>query len=227
MTMARILWVHGFPDQALAQAECAIERARSINHSLSLCFALSVGCCPVAFWCGDLERAQRYTDLLRSRSKEYSLTLWGTYGEGYGLALRLLCGEPFTVTVPSQWSNMLREMLCTVHPDLASESSLQRGLAGSVPWSRPEVLRVLAARARRTGDTTTAERLLNEGLKMAAEHEALSWSLRCAMDLADMLRTSKSALAARSVLAPVYESFSEGWATADLKAAAAMLERLA
>lgn len=227
MTMARILWVHGFPDQALAQAECAIERARSINHSLSLCFALSVGCCPVAFWCGDLERAQRYTDLLQSRSKEYSLTLWGTYGEGYGLALGLLRGERVSVALPSQWSNMLREMLCTVHADLASESSLQRGLAGSVPWSRPEVLRVLAARARRTGDTTTAERLLNEGLKMAAEHEALSWSLRCAMDLADILRTSKSAMAARSVLAPVYESFSEGWATADLKAAAAMLERLA
>ncbi|CAN7516726.1 MULTISPECIES: ATP-binding protein [unclassified Variovorax] len=227
MTMARILWVHGFPDQALAQAECAIERARSINHSLSLCFALSIGCCPVAYWCGDLERAQRYTHLLQSRSKEYSLTLWGTYGEGYGLALGLLRGEPSPVVLPSQWSNMLRDMLCTVHPELADASSLERGLGGRVPWNKPEVLRVLAARARRSGDIKTAERLLNEGLKIAAEHEALSWSLRCAMDLADMLHTSKSAKAARSVLAPVYESFSEGWETADLKAAATMLKSLA
>lgn len=227
MTMARILWVHGFPDQALAHAERAIERALSINHSLSLCFALSVGCCPVAFWSGNLERAQNYTHLLQSRSKEYSLTLWSNYGEGYGRALGLLRGELRAVDLPSEWPNLLRDMLCTVHPDLADEASLERGLAGTVAWSGPELLRVRAARARRADNVKAAERLLNEGLNLAAEHEALSWSLRCAMDMADLLRTSKSAKAARSVLAPVYESFSEGWATADLKAAAAMLESLA
>src|SRR5262249_922990 len=39
MCFARILWLLGFPDQALRVAELNVDEARSINHSRSLCNA--------------------------------------------------------------------------------------------------------------------------------------------------------------------------------------------
>lgn len=110
-SLARILWVHGFPKQALDHADHAIERALSVNHSLSLCFALSVGCTPVAFWSGDVERAQRYTALLRERAKEYSMAFWGKIGDGYGLVLDRLAGIADSVAVSEQWPRSLRDTL--------------------------------------------------------------------------------------------------------------------
>lgn len=226
MTLARILWVHGFPEQALDHAEQAIERALTINHSLSLCFALSVGCTPVAFWSGDLDRAQRYTGLLQTRSREYSLSFWGKFGEGYGMALELLQGKAGSIAVPGQWPRSLRDTLCTLHPELADESGFERGRAGEVPWCTPELLRIQGLRAEGHGDLKSAERWFREGLKLANEQQALSWSLRCAMSLAELLRVTKTAKAARVALAPVFEAFTEGWETADLKAAAALMHQL-
>lgn len=226
MTLARILWVHGYPDQALDHAERAIERALSINHSLSLCFALSVGCTPVAFWAGDLDRAQRYTALLQSRSKEYSLTFWGKFGAGYGLALERLRGEPESGADSSQWPRSLRDTLCTLHPALADESGFERGRNGAVPWSTPELLRLQGDMAQQKGDFKTAERLYRQGLELANEQQARSWSLRCATSLAQLLQETKTAKAGRAVLAPVHEAFTEGWSTADLKKAEELLRQL-
>ncbi|MEM5429669.1 winged helix-turn-helix domain-containing protein [Cupriavidus oxalaticus] len=226
MTLARILWVQGHPEQALDHAEGAVERAQGINHSLSLCFAISVGCGPVAFWTGDIDRAERYTRLLQSRAREYSLTFWGYFGEGYRLVLGRRRGEVDTAEVSGGWPRSLRDTLCTLDAALACEVDFERGRTGVVPWSTPELFRIQGERLRSGGDVAAAARLMRAGLRMADEQGALSLSLRCAMSLAVLLEQSGSGKEALDIIEPVYERFQEGFDTADLRTASAMLNRL-
>ena len=81
--MARVLWLEGRPDQALERAAEAVREALSIDHALSLCYAIAMGAAPVAFWCGDLARAREWTDLLKHTAHERSLHFWQAFGEGY------------------------------------------------------------------------------------------------------------------------------------------------
>ena len=62
MTLARVLWLQGFPDQALGCAKANIEDAVTINHTLSLCNALANAACPLALLVGDLAAAEHYTN---------------------------------------------------------------------------------------------------------------------------------------------------------------------
>jgi predicted ATPase len=60
----------------------------------------------------------------------------------------------------------------------------------------------------------------------APRQGALSWELRCATSLARLWRAQARSEEARELLAPVYDRFTEGFATADLKAAKALLDDL-
>lgn len=224
--LARILWVLGFPQQALDHAECAVQRALAINHSLSLCFALSIGCNPVAFWAGDWDRGIRYTRLLQERSREYSLSFWQKFANGYELVVRRRDGDTDTLESLANLPQSLRDTLCTLDPELADGAAFDRGLSGGVPWSAPELLRIEGERLKKAGRAKEAEAKFRAGAAMAHDQEALSWELRCAMSLAVLLQDTKSAKSARAALRSVHERFTEGFETADLRSAAELLERL-
>lgn len=95
-------------------------------------------------------------------------------------------------------------------------------------FMEPEVLRV-KAELLMSGDATagnTAEAILREALQTARNHKARSWELRAATSLADLWRKRDKVAEARDLLGPVYEWFSEGFDTADLREAKDLLERL-
>ena len=54
--------------------------AQSIGHSLSLCYALGQGACPIALFVGDLAAAEHYVALLLDHSTRHGLALWATMG---------------------------------------------------------------------------------------------------------------------------------------------------
>jgi predicted ATPase len=54
----------------------------------------------------------------------------------------------------------------------------------------------------------------------------LSWELRAAASLARLLRDQDRSAEALTILQPVYERFTEGFDTADLKSAKALLDAL-
>src|SRR5260370_16725794 len=43
--LARILWIQGFPDQAMRISRTILEDTRAIDHTVSLCYALCVAAC--------------------------------------------------------------------------------------------------------------------------------------------------------------------------------------
>ena len=52
--LARVLWLQGFPDQAVRTAETSIGEAQATGHAMSLCYALALAACPIALWTGNL-----------------------------------------------------------------------------------------------------------------------------------------------------------------------------
>jgi predicted ATPase len=61
---------------------------------------------------------------------------------------------------------------------------------------------------------------------MARQQGALAWQLRTATSLAHLYQIMNRPREARLVLAPIYDDFSEGFGTADLRTAATLLSSL-
>ena len=92
-TLAWILWLQGFPDQAMRTAKSNVEEARASDHALSLCYAVAEAACPVALLVGDLAAAECFVAMLLDHSARHALALshaWGRYLEG---VLRIKRGD--------------------------------------------------------------------------------------------------------------------------------------
>jgi tetratricopeptide (TPR) repeat protein len=69
--LARILWLQGFPDQAMRISQRILEDARAIDHTVSLCYALSAAACSVPLFVGDLEAAEEAAAMLLGAIAEF------------------------------------------------------------------------------------------------------------------------------------------------------------
>jgi predicted ATPase len=76
-------------------------------------------------------------------------------------------------------------------------------------------------------DLAKAEAYFERALAVARQQQAKSWELRAAMSMARLWRDQGKPQQARELLAPVYDWFTEGFDTRDLKEAKALLEQLA
>jgi predicted ATPase len=78
-----------------------------------------------------------------------------------------------------------------------------------------------------TPDATQAEACFQQSLTIARRQQAKSWELRAAMSLARLWQQQGKPAEARALLAPIYGWFTEGFDTADLQEAKALLKALA
>jgi predicted ATPase len=78
-----------------------------------------------------------------------------------------------------------------------------------------------------TPDTAQAEACFQQALTIARRQQAKSWELRAAMSLARLWQQQGNRTAAYDLLAPIYAWFTEGFDTADLLEARALLDELA
>ena len=76
-------------------------------------------------------------------------------------------------------------------------------------------------------DFAGAEKNYLASLNWAREQKAKSWELRTATSLAHLWRQHGKRMEAHDLLAPVYDWFTEGFDTKDLKDAKALLNELA
>jgi predicted ATPase len=78
-----------------------------------------------------------------------------------------------------------------------------------------------------SGNSTEAEACFHKAIAIAQRQSAKSWELRAATSLAKLWQTQGKRQEAYDLLAPVYGWFTEGFDTADLKDAKALLDELA
>lgn len=102
-------------------------------------------------------------------------------------------------------------------------------LARGERWGEAELYRLWGAWLLRPpgSDTDQAETCFRQALTLARGQQAQSWELRAAVSLARLWQQQGKQAEARALLAPVYGWFTEGFDTADLLEARALLEALA
>jgi len=91
---------------------------------------------------------------------------------------------------------------------------------------RPETLRLRGELRIKQGQMELAEAGFREAIALARNMSAKAWELRATMSLARLLAKHGRPDDARAMLADIYGWFSEGFDTADLKDAKALLEEL-
>jgi predicted ATPase len=112
-------------------------------------------------------------------------------------------------------------------------AALEEGLSmvqkGGDQFSLPEIYRVKATLllARSAADRDTAEAAFREAIDVARGQQARLLELRAATSLAGLWGDNGRRGPARELLAPVYEAFTEGFDTPDLRDAKALLDALA
>ena len=99
--------------------------------------------------------------------------------------------------------------------------------SGSDALWEPEVHRLMGDLLLRRNPSAPdrAEVSYRRAIECARSQEAKSWELRAATSLARLWRDQGKPAAARDLLAPIYGWFTEGFDTADLKDAKALLDR--
>jgi predicted ATPase/DNA-binding winged helix-turn-helix (wHTH) protein len=245
--LARVLWLRGYANRALATAKETIERGRRLDHPVPRCMSLMFSAW-VFFWVGDLAGVEAIITELLEKSEKHSLMPYNAVGIGMSGRLlvgrgrvedgickltecrdRLAASRHTTMALP--FMTDLAESLSAVgaHVD-ATETidgviALDDGVGGS--WYTPEMLRAKGVVVTGSGVSSDATRSVDFFLKaaeLARRQSSPAWELRAVTDLV----ASSGGQDRRHMkrLKSVYDSFSEGHETPDMSSAERLLKRL-
>jgi predicted ATPase len=245
--LSKVLWVQGFPDQALRSAKSVLDGAQATNHALTLCNALAHSACPIALYVGDLAAAERSVTTLLEHSAKHALAVWNALGRCLKGSLLLARGDIVGLALLRSALDRLREVRFsvrytaflgtlaqgmaaagqTVDARMAIDEALDRCERSEERWCLPELLRIKGEILRLEGTADAieaAEDHFKQALEWARRQEALSWELRAATSLADLWHRRGKTGEADQLLSAVYSRFTEGFETADLRAARALID---
>ena len=106
--------------------------------------------------------------------------------------------------------------------------AIQRAERTAEGWIFAELLRVMGELLlqQEMRASSEAEECFQHAGEIAHEQGALAWELRAATSLARLWHGQNRRSEALALLQPVYDRFTEGFDTADLKAAKALLDTL-
>ena len=235
------LWCLGYPDQALEMSEQALRRAEELSHTLSQAWALNAVAVNLIYrreWPQAQERAETLVDLCREHGFAYhsahgatlrgrALAAQGRHEEGIASIRQGRAATPRSWNLCFEGEAWLargtpEEGLAAVGKALEYiEKSEQRAFEAEVYRVKAELLLIQVP-----PDTAEAEASLHKALDVARSQSAKSFELRAATSLARLWQSQGKKAAARELLAPVYDWFTEGFDTQDLKDAKALLEEI-
>jgi predicted ATPase len=245
---AMTLWVLGYPAQALTRLHEALALAHALSHPYTLAFAQSMAAW-VAQWRRDVLAVHEHAETCLALATAQGFPLWAALGtslRGWALALQGQGEEGLaqlrqgiaarradrgSLHVPF-WCTVLADVCARLgHPEdglqaLAEAHTLMEQHEDR--WWEAEVCRLQGVLLlHQTGTPQAeAEAWLQQALAVARRQEAKSLELRAAMSLSRLWQQQGKCTEARELLAPIYGWFTEGFDTADLQEARALLEEL-
>ena len=243
------MFLLGYPEQALARNAQGIAHAHALGQPQVVAHALNWGSM-LPQLAGELEELDRRTILLARLVDEHGLAIYypearilaawrAVHEEGDHRAVEVMRNfldrraamgtmsmhTYFLMLIADAWLRLGR-------PDeaqLTLEEGLARAQATGAHFCTAELhrLRARACLARDAYDAQGAEAALDAALAAARRQSSRLFELRAACDLARLWADRGERRKARDMLAPVYGWFTEGFNTADLKDAKALLGELA
>jgi predicted ATPase len=250
--LARTLCLRGFMDQALDEAEASLGELRgSCSQLTPMCRIIDFGLARVTLMMGNLPAAERAIARLTAAATRSNAPFWQDVGHFLEAKLMIERGE-FAHSVAAlrdmfdagnrtgsrasypEVLGALAEALAGIGQLAEALDAVNEAIAtagqreGSQRWYVPELLRIKGDVLLRQGSdwSALAEDCYDEASELAREQGALLWELRVALSLARLRVIQSRQTDARQILAPVYDRFTEGFGTADLRAARAMLDTL-
>jgi predicted ATPase len=237
-------WTIGYPDRAVDLLESAAKRSRDVNQPLSLAFALFYQTW-VCSWRGEILATQRVCEQLEALAEEGGFASYfalnrihqgwvaGMQGEHErGIALirsGIANWAPlgFTYFRSILAEACLRAGRYLEAMDAVAASREHAGRTGE-HFAEPEIERVAGEALILMGaeNAAEAEQCVRRAIAIATEQGAKSWELRATTSLARLLASQGRSDEAHTMLAEIYGWFTEGFDTADLKDAKALLEQL-
>jgi predicted ATPase len=245
---AQILWLLGYPEQALACRHEALALAHELSHPYSLTFA-RLWATIVSQLCRDVSAVHEQAEAIVALSTEQGFTHWAAWGtslRGWALAMQGqgeegiaqvrqgiaawratggALGVPYFCTVLAEVSDHLgRTADC--FQALAEAHTLVK--QHEERWWEAEIYRLRGVLLlKHPVMQQEAEACFQRAMDVARRQEAKSLELRAAMSLSRLWQRQGKRDEARELLAPLYSWFTEGFDTADLQEAKALLDELA
>jgi predicted ATPase/class 3 adenylate cyclase len=243
------LWLLGYPERGLSDADDAIGIARTMYHAPSLMLTLSAA--PLVYnLCGNYSAGSAASNELAALATEKRSFIWkisAIVSQGWQLAIsgkasdavRMIAtglagvrSTGMTLTTP-----YFVAILALAYSELNQPNDASRCINEAISaiettkerWVEAEVNRIAGEIAMMAPEQNAAkaQSYFERALSVARQQQAKSWELRAAMSLARLWRDQGRVREARELLAPVYGWFTEGFDTRDLKEAKALLEELA
>ncbi len=251
-TLARVLCLQGFLDQARNLAQSCIDRVQSASQKVGLCYALVEAACPVAFMVNDMDAATKHVMLFTEAATALDLIYWktmarcwegvllvrqGNYESGVS-ALRVslaACDEAGGTSLYAGFLRVIAQGLAGLgqmdEASLTLDQALARAESDGEEWCVPSLLcakgeLALCEPGPATVLAAAAEKCFRDAIELARTQGALLWELRGASHLARLRLEQKHPEDARQILASVYGRFVEGFETPNLRAAKTLLDSL-
>jgi predicted ATPase len=250
--LARTLWLRGLLEHAKHEADTSLAELRDANSQLSVCRVISFGISRVTLMTGDPAATSRAVAMLHEAARLANAPFWLTEGgflEGKLMVERRdfasgaqMLRDAFEFCRRIGWHVSQPEFKAALAEALAGVGAIDEALetvddalAGVGQrnngqwWYVPELLRIkgeILLQQHADSSLLAAEALFTEAGVISREQDALFWELRAALGLARLHLQQGRLLETRQILARVYERFTEGLGTADLRTARAMLETL-
>jgi predicted ATPase len=245
---ARTLWCLGDPAQALQRSQEALALAQELAHHHSLAYALHFATL-LHYLRRDTAAVQAEADVCLALATAQGFPLWegaGLVYRGWALAMQgewevglaqLRQGLAAAVALEQELSRpsylvlfaeaaghvgQIEEGLCRLAEALTAFEATGRGdlLAEAYRLQGTLLLR------QDVPDAAQAENCFQQALAIARRQQAKSWELRTATSLSRLWQQQGKQAEARALLTPIYGWFTEGFDTADLQEAKALLRNL-
>jgi tetratricopeptide (TPR) repeat protein len=236
-------WLLGYPDRALGNLQDACRLAEELKHPLTTVIALWFNAW-VHCQRGERELAMASLDRVCSLGRPYAFSPWVDTSEALIQVMKLermnvgAIAELFKQLGATPYTTSWRRVacLCVLAEMCAVSGYAEEGLQvlRSIPeehcgaWAAPEILRLEGELLLKREQPVFAEamRRFSEAIELARGRGEKSFELRAATSLARLLDRQGRREEAHTALAGVYSWFTEGFDTADLKAAKALLQEL-
>jgi adenylate cyclase len=248
---SRRLWLLGSADQARTRSEQGLRLARQVGHPYTTTLALYHASI-LDWWCGDARAAGERAAAAVAIAEEHQSGSYAAVGARLlvfltraGVAAVELPGLDQAVAAVKASAGapgrevLLGLLLAEAYTRVGETAKALEVLADALSLAErglerhlePELHRRMGELLVRSGKSDDAEATFRRALE-ATRGETVyprlrSLELRAATSLARLLAGRGRREEARQVLAPVYAAFTEGFATADLRAARALLDQLA
>jgi predicted ATPase len=245
----QLQWIRGYPDRALDSSLEMLASARQLGNAFNLTFALTIGSAFHGMRCEPEALVERADEAIAIAIENGFPFVEQVNGPMWRAPALIQLGESDRCIAEidaaiASWAG-LGGKLCTPHFKTAHANALC--VAGRVDEALV-VINQAQELAETTGHRTylaevyrikgqvllqrdaqhgNAEEYFLKAIDVAKSQDAKSWELRAATSLARLWQSLGRATEAHDLLAPVYNWFTEGFDTKDLKDAKALLDELA